>query len=67
MSDLVLRDAPVLLQHLQKLLMFHVKLGDLLSVELQQLSGGTQVRQPLVDGGKWGVRVSTRGTVLGSV
>lgn len=67
MSHLVLCDASVLLQHLQQLLVFPVKLSDLLSVELQQLPGGTQVRQPLMDGGKWGVRFSTRGTNVGSV
>lgn len=66
-SHLVICDASVLLQHLQQLLMFPVKLGDLLSVVLQQLPGGTQVPQPLVDRGKWGVRFSTRGMRVGPV
>ncbi len=66
-SHLVLCDAFVLLQHLQQLLVLSVKLGDLLSVELQQLPGGTQVRQPLMDGGKRGIRFLTRGTNVGSV
>lgn len=66
-SHLVICDASVLLQHLQQLLMFPVKLGNLLSVVLQQLPGGTQVPQPLVDRGKWGVRFSTRGMRVGPV
>lgn len=66
-SHLVICDASVLLQHLQQLLMFPVKLGDLLSVVLQQLPGGTQVPQPLMDRGKWGVRFSTRGMRVGPV
>ena len=66
-SHLVICDASVLLQHLQQLLMFPVKLGDLLSVVLQQLPRGTQVPEPLVDRGKWGVRFSTRGTRVGPV
>lgn len=66
-SHLVICDASVLLQHLQQLLMFPVKLGDLLSVVLQQLPGGTQVPQPLVDRGKWGVRFSARGMRVGPV
>lgn len=66
-SHLVICDAFVLLQHLQQLLMFPVKLGDLLSVVLQQLPGGTQVPEPLMDRGKRGVSFSTRGTRVGSV
>lgn len=66
-SHLVICDASVLLQHLQQLLMFPVKLGDLLSVVLQQLPGGTQVPQPLMDRGKWGVRFSARGMCVGPV
>ena len=67
MFHLVLCDAFVLLQHLQQLLVLSVKLGDFLSVKLQQLPGGTQVSQPLMDRGKWGVRFSTRRTKVGSV
>lgn len=66
-SHLVLRDAPVLLQHLQQLLVLLVELGDLLPVELQQLPGGTQVGQPLLDWGKRGVWLSTGGGCVGSV
>lgn len=62
MSDLVISDSSVPLQHVQKLLMFLVILGDLLPVKLQELSGGTQVGQSLLDGGEWGVRFSTRGS-----
>lgn len=47
--------------------MFPVKLGNLLSVELQQLPGWTQVRQTLVDGGQWGVRFPTWCPIVGSV
>lgn len=54
-SHLVLRVPSVLLQHLQQLLMFLIKLGDLLSVELQQFPGWTQVSQSLLDGGKRGI------------
>lgn len=61
-SNLVVCDSSVPLQHLQKLLMFLVILGDLVPVKLQELSGGTQVGQSLLDGGQWGVRFSTRGS-----
>lgn len=66
-SHLVICDASILLQHLQHLLMFPIILTNLLSVELQQFPWRTQVRQPLVDGGEWGVSFSTRGTKTGSV
>lgn len=67
MFHLVFCDASVLLQQLQQLLMFHIKLGYLPSVELQKLPGGTQVRQALMDGGKRGLYFLTRCTTVGSV
>lgn len=66
-SHLVLREASVLLQHLQQLLMFPIKLGDFLSVELQELPRRTQVCQSLMDGGKRGVMFFTRGMNFGSM
>ncbi len=51
-GHLLLRRAPVLLQHLQQVIMFSIKLCHLLPVELQQLAGRPQIRQTLRDGGQ---------------
>lgn len=63
---LLLCAPPVPLQHLLQLRLLLVKLGDLLSVEVQQLAGRAQVSQSLVDGGKRGVRVFSRSPDVGS-
>lgn len=57
LSHLVLCAPSLLLQHLLQLRLLLLKLGHLLSVEVQQLAGRPQVSQPLVDGGKRGVSV----------
>lgn len=66
-SHLVICDAFIFLEHLQKLFMFIIILGYLLSVELQQLPGRTEVCKALMDGRKWGIHIVTRGTNVDSV
>lgn len=66
-SHLIFSEAFILFQHLQQLQVLAIKLGNLLSVELQKLSGWTQLRQTLVNRGEWRVKLLTRGTNISPV
>lgn len=59
-ANLVICGCSVLLQRLQKLFMFLVILADLLPVKLQEFSGGTQIRQSLLDRREWRLKFSNR-------